>query len=164
MSKKSPALQSQLPIDPAASGYPRNAKGEYGEWQDGACFTPWQVEWHKLEGRHASIEAQLGIVELEDGTWLADLVVWGERFPTREQALQHAVEEVITRVRNLARPRVLPGGTAFLPHLSIEEANAIIKWASSLIGIEAEPVEAIKRTPAWADLPLFQENQRGGRS
>jgi len=156
--------QSQLPIDPAARGYPRNAKGEYGEWQNGACFTPWQAEWHKLEGRHSSIEAQLGIVELEDGTWLAGLAVWDDRFPTREQALQHAVEEVIARVRLLAKPKALSGGYTLPSLMSVDEANIIIAWASGLVGIEAEPVEAVKRKPAWADLPLFQENQRGGRS
>jgi hypothetical protein len=91
MRKKSSVPQCELPVNPASRGYPRNAKGEYGKWRDGACFTPWQGEWHKLEGRHASIEAQLGIIELEDGTWLAGLLVWDERFPTREEALRCAL-------------------------------------------------------------------------
>jgi hypothetical protein len=163
MRKKSSVPQSQLSIDPASRGYPRNAKGEFGQWQDGACFSPWQGEWHKLEGRYASIEAQLGIIELEDGTWLTGLAVWDERFPTREEALRCAVEKVIARVRLLAKPQVLTGIT-FPPALSATAANAIIEWASGLIGIEVEPVEEIKRTPAWADLPLFQESQSEGRS
>ena len=75
---------------------------------------------------------------------------------TREQALRCAVEKVIARVRLLAKPQVLSGGITLLPHISTEKANIIIEWASGLIGIQVEPVEAMKRAPAWADLPLFQ--------
>lgn len=85
----------------AASGYPKTIAGEYGKWQRGSCFSPYQdgVEWHKLEGRHASINAQFAIVALEDGSWLAGTAVWDQRCATRDEALRVAVENAIIQAQ-----------------------------------------------------------------
>lgn len=86
----------------AAAGYPKTIAGEYGAWQQGSCFSPYQsgVEWHKLEGRYSSIDAQFAIVALEDGSWLADTAVWDQRCATREEALRVAVQNAIAYARN----------------------------------------------------------------
>jgi hypothetical protein len=151
--------QQPLPIDPATRGYPRSTKGEYGSWQNGSCFTPWQAEWHKLEGRYASIHAQFGIVELEDGTWLSDLHVWDERHPTRADALWAAGERVIHRAIQGAKPYT-NGSFTFSPRMTLGEANAIIAWASGEIGEEPKlltPDDLPRKSPNWADLPLFSK-------
>lgn len=142
----------------ASRVYPCNANGERGAWQHGGCFAPWQAEWHKLEGRHASIHAQFGIVELADGTWLSDLEATGDRHPTRTDALRAAVERVIARARHMATP-FRNGGVTFSPHITVNEANAIIAWAGGKLGAEPEPMTDAglpRRAPAWADLPLFR--------
>ncbi|WP_020471516.1 hypothetical protein [Zavarzinella formosa] len=149
--------QKTLPINPAANGYPRTAKGEYGVWQDGSHFAPWQSEWHKLDGRYCSIHAQFGIVELEDGTWLSGLAVWDERHQSREEALRAAGEEVIQSATRLAKPWT-NGGFTHSARISLAEANAIITWASGVIGCEPHLVartDEPKKPPHWADLPLF---------
>jgi hypothetical protein len=142
-------------------GYPRNANGEYGRWQGGSCFTPWQGEWHKLEGRHASIHAQFGIVPLENGEWLSGLSVWDDRHPTREAALKAAAEEVIERATMLSQPSI-NGDHTFPPQIGVAEANAIITWASGEIGKEPPLVpERPEPPPVWADLPLFRNQGEG---
>jgi hypothetical protein len=151
--------QADLYIEAAALGYPRNAKGEFGRDQGGAYFTAWQAEWHKLDGRYQSIDAQFGIVELEDGTWLEDLNISAPRHATRDLALRAAVQNVLDRINYTARPYA-NSGYVFSPRVSVVEANAIIEWASSLIGIVPVFVEEApppKNPPQWADLPLFAE-------
>lgn len=147
--------QQQLPIDPASKRYPRNAKGEFGAFQEGSCFAPWQMEWHTLKHRHYS--ARLGIVELEDGTWLSDMFVYSDQHPTRDTALRTAVERVIDNTRYSAMP-FINGRYTFPPRISLTEANTVIEWASGLIGAEPKfmtPNDLPKPPLKWADLPLF---------
>lgn len=148
--------QKRLQLDPAQMGYPKNRHGEFGLWQDGACFAPWQAEWHKLDSRYSSIHAQFGIVELEDCSWLSDIFVWAERFATRRDALTHAVTELITAVRAKAQPR-FAGRMYYAPHMSISEANAVIAWANQFLLEPAALVEITEtsKPPIWSDLPLF---------
>ena len=157
--RSKPDKQTDLYIEAAALGYPRNAKGEFGRDQGGAYFTAWQAEWHKLDGRYSSIDAQFGIVELEDGTWMEDLNVSAPRHASRDSALNAAVQKVLDRVNYIARP-FENGGYVFSPRISIVEADTIIEWASGLIGrvpVFVEEAPPPKKPPQWADLPLFAE-------
>ena len=96
-------------------------------------------------------------VAAEDGTWLGGLAVWDGRHQNRDSALRAAVQEVSDRITWLAHPFEI-GSYVFSPHISIDEANAIIEWASGLIGAEPKllaPKEITKPAPKWADLRLF---------
>lgn len=130
-----------LAQSPAARGYPRSAKGEYAQWQDGRCFSSSQMEWHSASHHwFASVDSQFGIIELETGEWLADGWIFSERYPDRQAALKAAAEKCIQRVTVAAQP--FANGRVYSPLVRIEFANAVIQWAANEAGIPAPLIDA----------------------
>jgi hypothetical protein len=124
-----------LEQSPAARGYPRSAKGEYGHWQNGSYFSTSQQEFHKLGGRCAGGDAQFGIIELENGEWLAGGCIRGARYPDRQAALAAAATECIRTVTSAAKPYT--NGRTYPARLDVWFANTIIQWAANEAGIPA---------------------------
>ena len=134
---KRPAPPAPLPIDYAARGYPKSAKGDWARWQDGTYFAPGQGEFHQLGGQWASGEALFAVVGLEDGTWLAGGSIHGPRYPDRAAALAAAVAEIVKRVGFCVlgwevNGKWCPPGSMRMPR---EQGEAIIAWASEIAGI-----------------------------
>lgn len=127
----------------------RLASGEIAAWQNGYYVASDQGEWWQMgslrdedseraeqERSYAGIDWQIGVVQLADGTWLANPPGWGAwnpRFPTREAALRRAAAGVIRRARYLHR---MPRNhiQAFHSAISAEAMRTVICWAFRILG------------------------------
>ena len=138
---------TSLERSPAALGYPKSARGEYGQWQHGRCFSTYQMEWHQLTGVYADGDTQFGVIELESGEWLSDLFVDGQRHPDRQTALAAAASDCIRRVTKRAESWL--AGPISGPRFDVVQANAVIAWAAGIAGIPAR----LMTTPAPAARP-----------
>lgn len=112
----------------------RTKKGEAGANQGGAHFASHQGEWHQMPGRYASIDAQIGVLELQDGTWLAHPEGWwrwSRRFDSRDAALRFAIAKVLKTYRKRFRDN--SDGTRYLRmDVSFERLQAVTTWALGL--------------------------------
>lgn len=113
----------------------RNKKGELGKNHDGAHFASSQGEWHQMPGRYAGIDARIGVLELEDGSWLSHPEGWwrwSRRFVSRDAALRYAIAKVLKLHR--ARFRGNSEGTHYLrSFVTSEQLQAVTTWALGLV-------------------------------
>lgn len=120
------------------------ANGETAAWQGGRYVASHQGEWHQMgtpepelpatgdERCYAGIDWQIGVVELADGSWLANPPGWSDRdprFPSRTAALRHAAAQVIRR----ARLRHCWRGQ-YQTRITDEHAATVIRWANRVLG------------------------------
>lgn len=124
----------ERPEDTEMNKMLRTKKGEVGANQGGAHFAPSQGEWHQMPGRYASINAQIGVLELEDETWLSHPEGWwrwSRRFESRDAALRFAIAKVLRRYRKRFRDN--SDGTRYLHmNVSFAELQAVTTWALGL--------------------------------
>lgn len=123
----------ECPEDTKMNKSLRTKTGEVGANQDGAHFAAHQGEWHQMPGRYADIDAQIGVLELEDGTWLArpeGWWRWSRRFESRDTALRFAIAKVIKNYRKRFRDN-----SRYLPmpmYVSFNELQVVTTWALGL--------------------------------
>lgn len=121
---------SDLPERPILSAKGRAPTGAGDRW-----FFPGgdDGEWHIPEDdRLRGIDAQIGLIELNTGRWLAHpqgCCVDYPSFPTRETALRSAIAKLIRHQRMLVRDRAKLG---FMIGVQPEKGRAVIEWALSL--------------------------------
>lgn len=124
----------ERPEDSEMNKMLRTKKGEVGANQGGAHFASHQGEWHQMPGRYASINTQIGVLELQDGTWLAHPEGWwrwSRRFDSRDAALRFAIAKVLKTYRKRFRDN--SDGTRYLRmDVSFERLQAVTTWALGL--------------------------------
>jgi hypothetical protein len=125
----------------------RNAAGEPPLGTDGAFFRIDQGEmFENPDERYRPASARIGVLELEDGRWLAhpdgfrvDLPIF---FASRDAALSHAVDEVVRRAETYMAAK--PGEGM---QWSVEYGKAVIAWAEKL-----RPAQAADRADGLANI------------
>lgn len=133
-SNSNEVLILERPEDTEMNKMLRTKNGEVGANQGGAHVASQQGEWHQMRGRYASIDAQIGVLELEDGTWLAHpdgWWRWSRRFDSRDAALRYAIAKVLKKYRKRFRDN--SDGTRYLRmNVSFERLQAVTTWALGL--------------------------------
>jgi hypothetical protein len=109
----------------------------------------WQMSgsnWNSDNRRYAHGEAQMFIIELEDGQWLADHTAYQDepKFSTREDALRAAAASVIERVTWACRD---------WDTMSEEQANHIARWAARIAKLPTP--ERIRKPPRKGQIEMF---------
>lgn len=138
----------------------RTKKGEVGTNQGGAHFSSHQGEWHQMPGRYASIHAQIGVLELDDGTWLAHPEGWwrwSRRFASRDAALRFAIAKVLKKYRMWFRDN---SDSAHYLHMNVsfERLQAVTTWALGLANRKPPKLYAYNPKTGISDVG----NEEGG--
>jgi hypothetical protein len=119
----------------------RNAAGEPPLGIGGLAFRDDQGEMFEHDNpRYRSQAARIGVLELDDGSWLAHppgFRVDGELFETREKALSAAVDAVVEKARKYMDAKD-GEGTSWTESFG----NAVICWALSLKAKAAQAADS----------------------